>query len=68
MNTIDTLLAYSEWLDGEGLVASDQGEIADKRPHDQLVRDFIESRVNRGEVYYDRAGALHDARTHEAVA
>lgn len=31
------------------------------------TEDSVEDRVNRGEVYYDRAGKLHDARTHEAV-
>lgn len=57
MKIKDALLAYSEWLDGEGLIRSDQtcstehpeqdvwhGEHAhvDMRPHDQLAQDFIE--------------------------
>lgn len=40
MTTQDTLLAYSEWLDSEGLVKSDQGK--DKRSHDELAQAFIE--------------------------
>lgn len=40
MNTVDTLLAYSEWLDGEHLIVSDQGD--DKRAHEELAREFIE--------------------------
>jgi hypothetical protein len=29
--------------------------------------EAVETCVNRGEVYYDRAGKLHDTRTHEPV-
>jgi hypothetical protein len=39
LNLQDTLLAYSEWLDGEGLVVGDKE--GDSRSHDQLVLDFI---------------------------
>lgn len=41
MNTQDTLLAYSEWLDGEGLVVADSYP-EDKRTHEDLVKEFIE--------------------------
>lgn len=40
MKTRDLLLAYGEWLDGQHLVVSDQGD--DKRTHDELARAFIE--------------------------
>jgi hypothetical protein len=40
MSTVDILLAYSEWLDSQGLVVSDQGEDADKRTHEELAREF----------------------------
>ena len=40
MNLQSTLLAYSEWLDSEGLVIGDNGE--DKRTHNELVDEFIE--------------------------
>lgn len=42
MNTVDTLLAFSEWLDGEGLipVLTDGG--GDSRSHEQLAKDFVE--------------------------
>jgi hypothetical protein len=39
LNLQDTLLAYSEWLDGEGFVVGDKE--GDSRSHDQLVLDFI---------------------------
>lgn len=42
MNTHDTLLAFSEWLDGQGLIVSDQTPDADTRTHDQLAAEFIE--------------------------
>ncbi len=42
MNTQDTLLAYSEWLDTQGLIVSDLDEDADKRSHDELAREFTE--------------------------
>lgn len=41
MNTQDTLLAYSEWLDSEGLIVNDQDPDADKRSHDELAQEFI---------------------------
>lgn len=48
MSTQDTLLAYSEWLDSQHLIASDtEGysqpvrEHPDGRSHDQLAKDFI---------------------------
>jgi len=41
MTTEDTLLAYSEWLDSQGLVASDQGEGADTRSHEVLAKQFV---------------------------
>ena len=45
MDTIDTeLFAYSEWLDEQGLIASDEGDAPDKRSHEQLVADFLASR------------------------
>lgn len=43
----DVLFAYSEWLDGQGLVVSDQGSDADKRSHDELVSDFLTENVER---------------------
>lgn len=42
MNTRDTLLAYSEWLDSLGLVASDLDEDDDQRSHDELAQEFID--------------------------
>lgn len=42
MNTTDTLLAFGEWLDSEGLVKSDSGPNADKRTHEDLAKEFIE--------------------------
>lgn len=36
----DTLHAYSEWLDCEGLVR--ETECGDDRTHDELVDDFLE--------------------------
>jgi hypothetical protein len=38
MNTLDTLLAYSEWLDGEKINPSDS---EDERTHEDLVKQFI---------------------------
>lgn len=38
MNTHDTLLAFSEWLDTHGLIPVD----GDNRTHDDLAREFIE--------------------------
>lgn len=40
MNTEDTLLAYSEWLDGQKVVRSEK-ESNDDRTHDKLVTDFV---------------------------
>lgn len=40
MNTEDTLLAYSEWMDSEGLVVSDDD--GDDRTHSELVDAFLE--------------------------
>jgi hypothetical protein len=42
VNLQNTLLAYSEWLDGQGLIVSDQGEDADKRTHENLADEFIQ--------------------------
>lgn len=42
MNTQDTLLAFSEWLDSEGLIVNDQDPDADKRSHDELAQEFID--------------------------
>lgn len=62
MSTEDTLLAYSEWLDGEGLVvpdATEDGE-ADDRSHAELVDAFLEhweSNPSRGTLA-GRAPAL----------
>lgn len=39
MKTKDLLLAYSEWLDGEGLVTSD--DEGDKRTHEELAGAFV---------------------------
>lgn len=39
MDTADTLLAYSEWLDGEHLIKGD--DEGDDRDHSTLVQDFI---------------------------
>lgn len=50
MTTQQTLVAYSEWLDSEGLIVSDRGNVTgqndeppveDKRTHDDLAREFI---------------------------
>lgn len=35
------LTTYSEWLDGQGLVVSDQGPDADKRSHSDLAVEFL---------------------------
>ena len=40
MNTKDTLLAYSEWLDSQGLIVGESD--GDDRSHDSLADDFIE--------------------------
>ncbi len=40
-----TLLAFSEWLDSEGLIVSDQGDGADKRAHDDLAAEFVRKRA-----------------------
>ena len=40
MDLQDTLLAFSEWLDGEGLMKTPKGK--DKRTHEDLAREFIE--------------------------
>ena len=39
MDLKDTLLAFSEWLDTEGIVVYHEG---DERTHDDLAREFIE--------------------------
>lgn len=39
MKTKDLLLAYSEWLDGEGLVRSD--DEGDERTHEELADAFV---------------------------
>lgn len=45
MNTQDTLLAYSEWLDSQRLIVSNvpdgDTDCRDDRSHDQLAKDFI---------------------------
>lgn len=41
MGIEDTLLAYSEWLDGEHLIKSEE-ESKDDRDHGRLAQDFIE--------------------------
>lgn len=38
----DVLLGYSEWLDGQGLFASDL--LVDNRSHEELVNDYLEER------------------------
>lgn len=40
MTTEETLLAYSEWLDSEGLIVSDRD--GDDRPHADLAKQFVE--------------------------
>lgn len=55
MNTHDTLVAFSEWLDSEGLIVSDgmgkplstfgavdHSTPPDKRSHDELATEFME--------------------------
>lgn len=37
----DMLLAYSEWLDGQGVIVPDDDPDGDCRSHDELVNDFI---------------------------
>lgn len=39
MSTRDTLSAYSEWLDSQGLILPDNK--GDDRPHDDLAQEFI---------------------------
>ena len=39
LSTHGTLLAYSEWLDGQGLVAGEDAS-GDARAHDRLAADF----------------------------
>lgn len=39
MTTQDTLMAFSEWLDGEGIAVC---KTSDKRSHDDLARQFVE--------------------------
>lgn len=47
MDLHDTLLAYSEWLDSQGLIVPDTEGYTrnnlkpDGRSHDQLARDFV---------------------------
>lgn len=41
MDTQDTLMMYSEWLDSQGLIVSDAAHL-DPRSHSQLAADFIE--------------------------
>lgn len=57
LSTQETLLYFSEWLDGEGLIVSDQG--TDKRSHEDLARDFIEhwEADDRGAILAGRLGA-----------
>jgi len=40
VNLQDTLLAYSEWLDGQGLVLGEEAS-RDPRTHQDLAGDFI---------------------------
>lgn len=48
----EILLEFSEWLDGEGLMRGEDEKPDDKRTHEQLVDDFIESHAeNSGQVY-----------------
>lgn len=47
MDVKDTLLAYSEWLDGEHLIVGTEGELrpivaTDTRTHAELVDAFVE--------------------------
>lgn len=42
--TTDLLIAYSEWLDGQGLIVSDQTPDADTRTHDELAIEFTAAR------------------------
>lgn len=47
MSTQETLLAFSEWLDSEGLVLPEgrvktQDRREDNRSHDELAREFIQ--------------------------
>lgn len=37
------VFAYSEWLDGQGLVVGDDAS-GDKRSHDELVQAFLAER------------------------
>lgn len=39
MDLKNTLLAYSEWLDGEHLIKGDSGD--DNRSHGELVEQFV---------------------------
>lgn len=47
MKQKDLLFQYSEWLDGEGIIVSDQEEGADKRTHDDLVTEFLKKRKTK---------------------
>ena len=43
MNLEDTLLAFSEWLDGQGIIAPPEDfEGGDDRTHADLAAQFIE--------------------------
>lgn len=56
LTTRDAVFAYSEWLDGQGLVAPDHHEGSDPRTHDDLASEFMAGWV-----------ALHPERGHEPV-
>lgn len=43
------VFAYSEWLDGQGLIKSDQSEDADTRSHEELVLEYLRSVSNDSE-------------------
>jgi hypothetical protein len=42
MSTQDTLLAFSEWLDGEGYMVATGLAWSGDKTHEELARDFIE--------------------------
>ena len=42
--------AYSEWLDGQGLVVGDSGPDADKRSHDELAKAFAVAWADSGRL------------------
>lgn len=54
LSMAEVLLEYSEWLDEEGFMRSEQETPADQRSHDQLVEAFLESQLENEGRNYDQ--------------